>query len=187
MKRNSAKKMALLALAVGTSAWVLLGCNASNKITPAGPSAPLALGTPTPNLTPVCGMTPVTLTGGMYALSNAGIHVLHNAAEYDAFVAATSLNFISLTPVPTATPAAPPVDFSQQMIVTAGMPQPCDNTTLTLTNVCVGPTQVTINATYDTCGTCPQCNVASMYASVYAVAVPQSSLPVSIVASYITH
>ena len=186
MKRQKRSNRVLnLAFVVGAAAVVLLGCNAKNKITPTDPVTPLSLGTPTPNLTPVCGMTPVTIPIGYYGLADSGVHVIQNTAQWNAFIQPTGLVILNLTPVPTPTPPPSPVDFAGQMIITAGVPQPCDNTSVAITEVCVGPTQVTIYVTYNTCVTCPICNMGSTYASIQsAVAVPQSSLPVSIISTY---
>ena len=154
-------------------------------LTPTATPSPI----PTVNLTPVCGAIPATISGGMYGLANSGVHVLHNPTEWNNF---SSNGYLTLTFAGTPTPSpgvpTPPVDFNTQMVVVAAVPEPCDNTTLTITDVCVGPTEVTVDVTASTCITCPMCNMASMYCMVTsAVAAPQSSLPVSVIYTYISH
>jgi hypothetical protein len=131
-------------------------------------------------------MTPFALLPmELFALADAGIHVIQSQTDWNSFIQPAGLYFGG---TPTATPQPAPVDFTTQMVITAGEPAPCNNTSQTITNVCVGPTQVTVYVTQDTCVTCPQCNMASMYCSIdSAVVVPKSDLPVSIVYTYITN
>lgn len=157
-----------------------------NPITPTPTPVPIIPTiTPTPNQTPVCGMTPVTVTLGNLSLADSGVQVIQNAAQWKTFSTAAG-PFVYLTPTPT--PPPPPVNFANQMIITAGVPQPCDNTSVTITNVCEGPSQVLIYVTYTTCASCVMCEMASEYTELGSiVAVPQSSLPVSVVTTNISY
>ena len=52
----------------------------------------------------------------------------------------------------------------------------CPTSTLTVTNICEGPTQITVSA--DNVQVCPNCYMATTWGYATAYAVPQSSLPV---------
>lgn len=162
------------------------GCHGVYRL-PSDPSLPTPpTATATPNLTPVCGVTPITMPLLTYKFADSGIQVIQNAAQWYSFDVPGGIVFYP-TPVPTPAPPPPPVDFNNQMIVTAGEPQPCNNTVLTITNVCEGPNFVTVYVTSSTCTSCPMCNVAADYCLVTAVAVPQCNLPVSVVTTYVTY
>lgn len=179
--------VATLFLVMGLTAGA---CNraVSTGPMPNGVAAPTA--TPTPNLTPVCGFTAVpTPLGGGGALGNAGVYVLHNLTEWNNYIANTyqPIAFIGPTPTPTPVPI-PPVNFATQMLIVAAVPEPCDNTTLTITSVCESPSLVTVNVTAADCTSCPQCNVASAYSMVTsAVAVPLSNQPVTVITTTVTY
>ena len=181
-------KVLLVLLVLGTMGpWACQGGSVSMSPLPlpAGPSLPQATPTPTVNLNPVCGSTPVAMPSGIYSLLDSGVQVIHDSPEWNQYASSPLAVVIYPTPQPTPTPIPTPVDFTQQMLVVAAIPQPCYNTTLTITDVCEGPSQVTVYVDSSSCASCPMCNMASRWAMITsAVAVPQSSLPVSVVYSY---
>ncbi len=155
--------------------------------TPTSSMVPVLTATPVPSLAPGCGMTPVIMPLALLPLADSGIHVIQNMVQWDQFCQPGG-NLVYFTPVPTPTPPPAPVNFANQMIISAGDPQPCDLTTTTITDVCVGPSQVTVYVTSQTCNTCLQCNLASSYTNLSSmVAVPQSNLPVSVVYTYVRY
>jgi len=173
-------KKGLLLIFLVLTCLVPLACRVRTPLSPA-PITP----TPTVNSTPICGMTPITGLYGPLALADSGIQVIKTTAQWDNFVAQTP-PYISLTPTPT--PSNPPVNFTSQMIITAGVPEPCDNTSVSITNVCESPSQVTVYVTSTTCTTCPYCNMASEYTDLESmVAVPFSNAPVSVVTTSINN
>ena len=130
-------------------------------------------------------MKPIAI-GGFLKLADAGVHVIQNTIQWNDFNQSGGFFFFA-TPTPMPTPL-PPVDFSSQMIITAGDPQHCDLTSSTITNVCEGPTNVTIYVTSSTCISCFSCGLASSYTNINsAEAVSQSNLPVSIVYTYVSY
>ncbi len=172
-------------------------CNRPYPLTPTPLATPTA--SPTVNLTPVCG-TPTTVSSllGSLSMSSPGVYVIQNATEWNNFLNPPG-KFSFVTPVPTDTPApgatptptpvvTTPVNFADQMLILTTVAQVCNNTTLTLSSVCEGPTQVTVNVGSSTCTSCPACFTVSAYTVVTnAVAVPQSSLPVSVAYTYSTY
>ena len=145
--------------------------------------------TPTPLPGSVCGFTRLTPTDSV-ALGVYANAVIHNQTEWVQFLSQPGTNpYNSPTPPSVPTPGAPPVNFSQQMLVVIAGGCPCDSlTTQTITDVCVGPTQVTVYVTADTCFSCMICQWVPSYGCVVQeVAVPQSSLPVSWVITQTFH
>ena len=181
-------------LTLGTLVLFTWAC--THVYTPNAPVITIPVPTPTPNLTPVCGMTPVTLSGP-YSLNwlASGVTVIRDLAtwnSYFTYVQGTNPSFpiIPVTPGPSPTPIPPPVDFTTQMVVLENLRETCNNLgeMVTITNVCVGPTQVTVDVTDSVCGSCPVCNntmATQLITSI--VAVPRSDLPVSVVTTTVTH
>lgn len=148
---------------------------ACNKPYTLGPFTPPPTSTPTltatPNLTPVCGFTLIGL--GPKVIDYPGPMVIRNSSDWNTFCSySTGIVYISGTPTPTPTP---PVDFTKQMLILY-MTVVCPTSTLQVTNVCEGPTQVTVSA--NNLLACVFCNSASSSGNMEALVVPQSSLPV---------
>lgn len=188
-------------LCVSAAGWMLLTCLGCRSVfAPAPAPAPILIptATPTVNLTPVCGMTPVSIPAP-YAMAwpASGVTVIRDLAtwnSYFTYVNGTNPHLpIYLPPAATPTPVPPPplpVNFSNQMVVLENLMETCNNIgeTVTITNVCVGPTQVTVNVADSVCTTCPFCNNDSATQVITsAVAVPQSSLPVTVVYTTTTY
>ncbi len=142
-------------------------------------------GRPNPTPTPICSMIPVNLPVGIYGLTDAGVNVIHNLAEWNNFINNTSGYIAYMTPTPTATIGVAPVDFNSQMLVIGAVIQPCNTQTLIINNVCESPNLVTISVTSSTCLSCIECALAPENSLVTsAVAAPLSNQPVSIVCTY---
>jgi len=108
------------------------------------------------------------------ALSNSGIRVIHNQAEWESYYN-------------NGPETAPPVDFNSQMLVVASVPSPCVNLSLNIRKVCEDDSQVTVYVTSITCPDCPNCFLMPDRASITSeVAVPLSNLPVSIETKQVT-
>ncbi len=136
-----------------------------------GPQPPSTTPTPTAITTPVCGFTLISL--GTKAVSASLPSVIQNTAEWQAFCGISS-GMISLTPTPTVVPT-PPVNFDSQMLILYTT-YVCPLYSLQVTQVCEGPSQITVTA--NNVESCILCNVAADFDYVSALVVPQSNLPV---------
>ncbi len=125
--------------------------------------------TPTPTATTVCGFTPVTLPSRVVSVSVPNTTLIHNLTEWNAYYSASFGLIGTPAPVP-----APPVDFSTQMLL-MGWTSVCPGQMINLVSVCEGPTQIT--ADFTTQVPCVLCSVATTFGIPWAVAIPQSSLP----------
>lgn len=176
-------------LLLTTLGFAFLGVSCYPVVTVPLAPTPVPTTTATAAPTPVCGFRVLTPTDTL-ALGAGGISVIHDESQWVQFLnqPGTPL-LVSLTPVPTPTPGPPPVDFSQEMLVVIGDSCPCHSlTTWTVTGVCVGPSEVTVDVASDTCETCMLCeDIPTRDCIVQEVAVPQSSLPVSFVITYSFH
>jgi len=140
---------------------------------PVGPTFPGTVSTPTPTTitTPVCGFTTYNL--GTIAL-NASPTVIRSSADWQAFNSYPT-GLIFPTPVMTPVIPAPPVDFATQMLIVMISPV-CPTSSLVVTNVCEGPSQITVSATNTQA--CFICNLGTSWGYASALAVPQSNLPI---------
>jgi hypothetical protein len=132
------------------------------------------------NASTSCPMTKIPFSPSSN-LSNAGIRVIHNQAEWD--------NYYKDVPWsnPTSAPIPPPIDFTTQMLIIAAVPSPCYNTTLTIKKVCEDDNQVTVYIISRECPTCATCFiVANSARPTSEVAVPLSNLPVSFDTKHVT-
>jgi hypothetical protein len=133
-------------------------------------------GTPTLNTTPVCGYTLYSL--GTVSIQ-AGPSLIRSQADWLTFWSnGTGQIAFYIPPAPSPTPMpppAPPVDFSKQMLIMMIAPV-CPSSSLQITNVCEGPTQVTVFA--NNVAACVMCNMSASWGYAAAIAVPQSNLPV---------
>jgi hypothetical protein len=136
------------------------------------PAVPPVVPTATPDTTPVCGFSVVSL--GTSSLS-AGPSIIRSLADWQTFCS-YGTGTIPLGPTPTPTPPPPPVDFSSQMLILMVSPV-CASSTLQVTSVCEGPSTITVTA--NNVQACAICNMAANWGYFSALAVPQSSLPVT--------
>jgi len=141
------------------------------------PATPLASGsTPTPtttiSTTVVCGFSPVTLPGNVVSIAKPNPTIIHNLTEWNAYYTGFTGIYGTPVPIPTA-----PIDFSTQMLLIGWTPV-CPAENVNLVSLCEGPSQITANFTVQE--PCFLCYATASFAYPWAVAIPQSSLPLAV-------